>query len=128
MQRAAAALVVVAAIADRRRIGRCHDVEVLLAADLAKIDRDDDAEQVANLVRQFDQQLLRAFHVDDLALVVAPDDQHPALGIGEAADPAQELVPPGFLPFGVLVLFHGSTGPDGLAFKYASPWGVSRYR
>jgi hypothetical protein len=49
---AAAALVIVASVADRRGVRRCHDFEVLPAAFAAQVDFDNDAEQVADLVRQ----------------------------------------------------------------------------
>ena len=36
----------------------------------------------------------------------APDEQDAALGIREAADPTNELIPPSLLPFQALVFFH----------------------
>ena len=45
----------------------------------------------------------------------APDEQDAALGIREAADPTNELIPPSLLPFQTLVFLHtGSSLMTGL--------------
>lgn len=99
---APAALVIVAPVADRRGVGRRHHFEVFPAAFAMQVDVDEDAEQVADLVRKLFQQPRCVGEADHAALVVAPDDQHAAFGIGEAAHPSQVIVAPEFLPFGVL--------------------------
>jgi len=50
---------------------------------------------------------LRVLHADRVAVVVAGKHQYTAVGVGEAADPAQVLVAPGLFPLDGLVLLHG---------------------
>lgn len=61
---------------------------------------------------------------DDRALVVAPDHQHAALGIGEAAEPLHVLVPPGLLPFDVLMLLHAGRLLPVLKRPHHAPLGL----
>ena len=58
---------------------------------------------------------LRIRQADHRAAVTAPNMQDAALGIREAADPTNELIPPSLLPFQTLVFLHtGSSLMTGL--------------
>ncbi len=107
---AAAADVVFAPVADRAGIGLDYDFEQVLAFLVAQIDRHHHSEDIAHLVGNVLQQLRRVGHPNDLAPVVLADHERATLGIGEAADPFQVLVPPGGLPLDVLILLHSFRG------------------
>ena len=64
-----------------------------------------DAQHIAHLVGQILQQLFCVGNAHPL--VVPANYQHAAIGIREATDSAQVFIPPGLLPFGVLVFVHG---------------------
>ena len=114
---AAAAVVVLPLAADRVRLRFHDDLQVLLAGFDPPIDVHDDAQDVTHLVRNVLQELAHAGEAHDHAVVVATDDQHAALRVREAADPAQILVAPATLPLHVLALAHAR---DRL-FRYAEP-------
>ena len=102
LQRAAATDVVVAAIADGVRVSVHLDGDPWLAIGMVEIDRYKDAQQVSNFVGEVLQQFGGICQADDVALVVASDFQAPPFRIGEAGDPAEVVVAPRLLPFGVL--------------------------
>lgn len=70
------------------------------------IDSDEDAEDIADFVRDVFQQFRGVGQANNHPLIIAPDVKDAALRIREAANPAQELIPPSFLPFEVLAFFH----------------------
>ena len=106
LPRAAAAVVVLALVADRVRLRLHDDLQVLPAGFGPQIDVHDNAQDVTHLVRNVLQQLADPGKTDDSAVVVPADDQHAALRVREAADPAQILVAPATLPLDVLALAH----------------------
>lgn len=97
--RAARAEVVFAPVADGRGRWLDFDLDEHLAFRVHGTHRRDDPKGVANLVRQIDEQPLGVGGADRYSLVVPADDQGTAIGVGEAAEPAQVVVAPGFLPF-----------------------------
>ena len=103
---ATTAVVVFALVAHRAGIGIDANLQQLLAVFEQQIDSHHDAQHIAHLVGNLLQQARRVGQAHRLALVVAPDHQRTALGIGKAANPAQILVAPGFLPLQVLLFFH----------------------
>src|SRR2546422_10764234 len=103
---AAAAVVILALVAYRRRVRLHHNLQRFLASLLNQVHVHHDAQDVTHLVRNLLEEPGGIFDSHDLALVIASNNQHTALGIGKATDPLQVLVPPGFLPFDVLGFFH----------------------
>ena len=91
-----------AAVADGVRVGIDFDHEPRLASGMVEIDRDENAQQVADFVGQVFEQFRGIRQTDDFPLVVASDFQAPAFGIGESGNPAEKVVAPRLLPFGVL--------------------------
>ena len=104
--RAAAAVVVFPLVADGVGIGLDNDLDQVVAFLPAEIHIDEDAEDVADLVRDFLEEFRGILHPDELALVVLPNDQGASLGIGKAADPPEVVIPPAFLPLDGLVFGH----------------------
>jgi AAA domain len=56
--------------------------------------------------RLHDTQDAQIFLTDHRPFVIATDHQHATVRVCEAANPLQILVPPGFLPFDVLMFVH----------------------
>ena len=106
LQGATAALKIVPTVANGIGIGIHDDLQPRQAIFFMRIHGDKDTEEIANFVRDILQQLLRIRQADDPACVIAPDVKDAAFGIGEATDPAEELIPPSLLPFETLVFFH----------------------
>ena len=106
--RAAAAIVILALVGDRRRVGLDGNAQGFLAVLFREVHLHDDAEEGAYLLRQVPQESGGILESDDLPPVVPPDLQDAPLRVGEPADPLQVLVPPRRLPPEML----GLPGPD----------------
>ena len=104
--RAAAAVVVFPLVADGVGIGLDNDLDQVVAFLPAEIHIDEDAEDVADLVRDLLEEFPGILHPNGLALVVFPNDEGASLGIGKAADPPEVVIPPAFLPLDGLVFGH----------------------
>lgn len=102
--RASATLVVDAAVAGRHGVRFDDDPKVEDTVILANVHGGDDAEEVAELVRQFLQQTpaLPGTDADDPAFVVAADLQRAAIRVREGAHRFQVVVTPGGFPLKVL--------------------------
>ena len=107
---ASAAQMVFTPVADRAGIGVHHDFQPVQPSLRMQVDCHHNAQNVAHFVRNIDQQFGGPLHAHHFALVVFSDHQGAPFGIGKATNPLQVLVPPGLLPFDVLVFFHGQTG------------------
>src|SRR5262249_35426051 len=92
---AAAAVVILALVAYRRRVRLYHNLYRFLASLLNQVHVYHDAQDVAHLVRDLPEELGGIFDPHGLTLVIASNHQHTALGIGKAAEPPQVLVSPG---------------------------------
>src|SRR5215510_2108641 len=103
---ATVAVVILALVTYRRRIGLYHDLQSFLASLLNQVHVHHNAQDVAHLIRDLLEEPGGILDPHGLALVIASNNQHTTLGIGKAADPPQVLVSPGFLPFDVLGFFH----------------------
>ena len=104
--RAAAPIVEFALVADWIRVGINSDLQVLPANVRLQVHVDHDTEQRLRLVGDLFEQPENALHSNHFTPVILADFQYAALGVGEAADPFQVLVPPSLLPFDVLILAH----------------------
>ena len=100
---AAAAVVVFTLVADGIRVGVNHDFQQVQAVLLFQIDIHHDAQHVADFIGQVFQQFAGVGDTYGLAMIIAANDKGAAFGVGEGADPFQVVVPPGLLPFDVLV-------------------------
>ena len=100
--RAAAAVVELPLVADRIGMRLNDDLKVIAAHLRLQVDINHDAEQRLRLARDLLKQPEHFVHSDHLAAVVLADLQDAALGVGEAADPLEILVPPGPLPLHLL--------------------------
>lgn len=125
---AAAAVVVFTLVTDGAGIRFHPNLDQVLARLTPQVDIHHDAEDIAHLIGDILEELGGIGHAHGLAGVVATDDQHPALRIGEAANPAEKLVPPCFLPLGVLVLFHCQLGRFGVRPPALGSWHPSGMR
>lgn len=101
-----AAVVVLALVADRVRVRLHSDFHEGQLAGGVQVHVDDDAKDIADLVRDFFEQARGVGHADDLPAVALADDQLAAVGVGKGAHPAQVLVAPEEFIFDVLVLGH----------------------
>ncbi len=101
---AAAPLIIVTSIIDGRRIGWGDDFEPWFAVLVVQVHRNQDSQEIANLVGQGLQQRFGFRQSDDGAAIIASDVERPALGIGKPADPLEQLFAPRLLPFNVLGL------------------------
>lgn len=104
--RAATAVVVLALVIDRVVVDGDRDLHGVFPGIHPQIDVHDDPQNVAHLVRDVLQELAGVPDPDSHTLVVTPDGQHAASGVGEAADRLQAFVPPRLLSPDALGLFH----------------------
>ena len=93
-------------VADRAGIRLDHDFNGLLPILFPQVHLYHNPQHIAHLVRNIQKQLPGILYPDHLTLVVPSDYQHAALGIREAANPLQVVIPPRLLPLDVLVFFH----------------------
>ena len=106
LPRAAATVVVDAPAGNADWVGRDIDLDVFPAVFFQKVDRDNNAHGLANLVGDILKQLAGIGKACDVTLIVTADTELAALRVGVAADPFQILVLPLAFPLYVLAFGH----------------------